>query len=37
MKKVGKPIPCRLTVRYAWLRIFGINFSNLINFEQTAI
>ena len=37
MKNVGEPVPRRLTVQYALLRIFGINFSNLINFEQTAI
>jgi hypothetical protein len=37
MKNVGEPVPRRLTVQYALLRIVGINFSNLINFEQTAI
>jgi len=37
MKNAGEPVPRRLAVQYAWLRIFGINFSNLSNFEQTAI
>lgn len=37
MTNVGEPVPRRLTVQYALLCIFRISFSNLSNFEQSAI